>query len=278
MLSGTAAFEGESSIDRLHATLRTEPRDLGTLTDVPVALTRLVERCLEKDPAERMQSARDLVFSLDTITADDAAAGSAATRHGLGGEATVGIAPPAVRRRVVIGGLVAAGVIAATLVGWFALRGRSTPAMPPTPSARDARHGIAVLPFENLAAADQAYFAAGVTDEVTVQIAKMSALRVMSRAAVTRFKEPTSELAAMSRELGIGAVLTGSVRHADGRVRVAGTAARRAERRNAVERAVRRRHQERSRSAEHRRPACRAGAAGLAHPGRARANRAAADR
>ena len=221
MLSGTAAFEGESSIDRLHATLRTEPRDLGTLTDGPVALTRLVERCLEKDPAERMQSARDLVFSLDTITADDAAAGSAATRHGVDGEATVGIAPPAVRRRVVIGGLVAAGVIAATLVGWFALRGRSTPAMPPTPSARDARHGIAVLPFENLAAADQAYFAAGVTDEVTVQIAKMSALRVMSRAAVTRFKEPTSELAAMSRELGIGAVLTGSVRHADGRVRVA---------------------------------------------------------
>ena len=60
MLSGTRAFKGESSIDRLHATLRTEPRDLGTLTDVPVALTRLVERCLEKDPVERMQSARDL--------------------------------------------------------------------------------------------------------------------------------------------------------------------------------------------------------------------------
>ena len=48
----------------------------------------------------------------------------------------------------------------------------------------------------------------------------MSALRVMSRAAVARFKDPLSELAAMTRELGIGAVLTGSVRHADGRVRV----------------------------------------------------------
>ena len=69
----------------------------------PVALTRLVERCLEKDPAERMQSARDLVFALDTITADDAAAGSAATRR-PDGDATVAIAPPAVRRRVVIGG------------------------------------------------------------------------------------------------------------------------------------------------------------------------------
>jgi len=48
----------------------------------------------------------------------------------------------------------------------------------------------------------------------------MSALRLMSRAAVARFKDPLSELAAMTRELGIGAVLTGSVRHADGRVRV----------------------------------------------------------
>ena len=160
MLSGTPAFKGESSIDRLHATLRTEPRDLGTLTDVPVALTRLVERCLEKDPVERMQSARDLVFALDTIAVDDPAAGSASSRS-QNGEATAAAPPPAARRHVVIGSLVAAAVIAASLVGWFALRGRSTPAMPPTASARDARHGIAVLPFENLAAADQAYFAAG---------------------------------------------------------------------------------------------------------------------
>jgi serine/threonine-protein kinase len=80
--------------------------------------------------------------------------------------------------------------------------------------------GIAVLPFENLAAADQAYFAAGVTEEVTLQIAKISALRVMSRAAVARFRDPLAELPAMSRELGIGAVLTGSVRHANERVRV----------------------------------------------------------
>ena len=50
MLSGTRAFKGESSIDTLHATLRAEPRDLATLTDVPVAVSRLVERCLEKDP------------------------------------------------------------------------------------------------------------------------------------------------------------------------------------------------------------------------------------
>ena len=219
MVSGTRAFTGESSIDTLHATLRDEPRDLATLTNAPAALTRLVERCLEKDRAERMQSARDLVFALDTVTADDGAAGSAAGRRGAGDDTSVGAMPRASRRRSVIGWLVAAAAIAASLVAWIALRGGPA-GVSAAASARDVRHGIAVLPFENLAPEDQAYFAAGVTEEVTLQIAKMSAVRVMSRAAVARFKDPTSELAAMARELGIGAVLTGSVRHADNRVRI----------------------------------------------------------
>ena len=80
--------------------------------------------------------------------------------------------------------------------------------------------GIAVLPFENLGDADQAYFAAGVTEEVTLQLAKVSSLRVMSRAAVLRFKDPAAQLSDMARDLGIGAVLTGSVRHAGSQVRV----------------------------------------------------------
>ena len=223
MLSGTRAFKGESSIDTLHATLRSEPRDLATLTDVPVAVTRLVERCLEKDPAERLQSARDLVFALDTITTDDAAAGSTASRRSQATDAAVAAAPPTggtMRRRVFVAVVIAAGVIAVMVAGWFALRGRSTTPGSAAVAAAAAPRGIAVLPFENLAAPDQAYFAAGVTEEVTWQLAKMRALRVMSRAAVARFKEPLSELAAMTRELGVGAVLTGSVRHADGRVRV----------------------------------------------------------
>ena len=55
----------------------------------------------------------------------------------------------------------------------------------------NAPRGIAVLPFENLAGAEQAYFAAGLTEEVTLQIAKISALRVMSSNAVARFKDPS---------------------------------------------------------------------------------------
>jgi serine/threonine-protein kinase len=201
MLSGRRAFQGESSIDTMHATLRSEPRDLGTLTEVTTPLARIVERCLEKAPDARFQSASDLVFALESLTQMPA---TVASRKML----TLGAA---------LGAIVIVGVIAFVL-----LRDGTVSPAPPAPAsaAAAAPRGIAVLPFENLGNAEQGYFAAGVTEEVTLQIAKISAIRVMSRAAVARFKEGVAALPAMTRELGIGAVLTGSVRHAGDRVRV----------------------------------------------------------
>ena len=201
MLSRRRAFQGESAIDTMHAILRSEPRDLSTLAaDVPPPVVRIAERCLEKDPAARFQSASDLVFALDALAATPS--------------------QPAPRKLLALAAavLVVATLGAASLV---LLRNRVPESPPPAaPAAAAAPRGIAVLPFENLGSADQAYFAAGVTEEVTLQIAKISALRVMSRAAVARFKQGAVELPAMTRELGIGAVLTGSVRHAGERVRV----------------------------------------------------------
>lgn len=91
---------------------------------------------------------------------------------------------------------------------------------PPAAAAAPKPRGIAVLPFENLDTADQAYFAAGVTEEVTQQLSKIRALRVMSRNAVARFRGGAAELPAMTRELAIGAILTGTVRRAGDVVRI----------------------------------------------------------
>ena len=210
MLSGQRAFQGESAIDTLHATLRSEPRELNALSDVPTAIVRLVEHCLEKDRAERMQTARDLLFALDTMTHPG---------QEPPGPLTPPVNPQQIRRPrrrlALIAALGTVAVVGAS-VGWVALRDRpvSTSNVPSLP------RGIAVLPFDNLGGPDKAYFAAGVTEEVTLQIGKIGALRVMSRPAVARFQNPMAELPAMTRELGIGAVLAGSVRHANDRVRV----------------------------------------------------------
>ena len=68
MLSGQRAFRGATMADTLSAILKEEPPDLGTLRpELPEPLARLVHRCLEKDPDQRFQSAKDLTFSLESL-------------------------------------------------------------------------------------------------------------------------------------------------------------------------------------------------------------------
>jgi eukaryotic-like serine/threonine-protein kinase len=69
MLSGRRAFSGETPADTMSAILRSDPPDLiATGSRVPAAVDRIVRRCLEKQPAERFQSARDLGFALDAMS------------------------------------------------------------------------------------------------------------------------------------------------------------------------------------------------------------------
>ncbi len=69
MLSGKRAFHGDSSVDTMSAILKEDPPDLAeTNRNVSPALERIVRHCLEKNPAERFQSARDVAFNLEALT------------------------------------------------------------------------------------------------------------------------------------------------------------------------------------------------------------------
>ena len=69
MLTGRRAFEGATSADTLSAILNHEPPEItGPAESFPPALSRIVHRCLEKDPEERFQSARDLAFALEALS------------------------------------------------------------------------------------------------------------------------------------------------------------------------------------------------------------------
>ncbi len=75
MLAGRRAFRGDSAVETLNAILKEDPAELsasGRL--IPPALERVVRHCLEKRPDERFQSARDLVFDLEALSAWPAAA------------------------------------------------------------------------------------------------------------------------------------------------------------------------------------------------------------
>ena len=126
--------------------------------------------------------------------------------------------------RWIVAALIAA--VALLLAGRQWLDGREpAPAVVPTVPGADRSMGdvpaIAVLPFENYSPdSSDAYFAGGMTEEITNQLSRLSGLRVMSRTAVTRALEGSRPLAAVATELGVGSVLSGSVRKAGERVRI----------------------------------------------------------
>ncbi len=91
MISGKRAFQGDSPADTMSAILKEDPPELAEAArNVAPALERIVRHCLEKNPAQRFQSASDIGFSLEALTDI-----SSASRSG----AQVIAAPLAERRR-----------------------------------------------------------------------------------------------------------------------------------------------------------------------------------
>jgi Tol biopolymer transport system component len=80
LLAGRPPFSGETAAEMMTATLRTDPPELPAV--VPDAIQRIVRRCLEKNPEERFQSARDLAFALRQLTGSSSAAAPDAKRPG----------------------------------------------------------------------------------------------------------------------------------------------------------------------------------------------------
>jgi TolB-like protein/Tfp pilus assembly protein PilF len=80
---------------------------------------------------------------------------------------------------------------------------------------------IAVLPFANLSGdPDNAYFAAGIQDEIITRLAKIAQLKVVSCLSTQRFKSAPDDLPAIAEQLGVANVLQGSVQRSSNEVRV----------------------------------------------------------
>jgi len=98
-----------------------------------------------------------------------------------------------------------------------ALKTEAAPAALPLPD----KPSIVVLPFANMSNdPEQEYFSDGITEELTSALSKLSNLFVISRNTATTYKGKPVKVQEVSKELGVQYVLEGSVRKADGQVRI----------------------------------------------------------
>ncbi len=93
------------------------------------------------------------------------------------------------------------------------------PSAPASPEA--AIDSIAVLPFDNLSLdPENEYFSDGITEDIITQLMKIGDLRVTSRTSAMRYKDSDKSLQEIADGLQVGVILRGSVRRADGQVRI----------------------------------------------------------
>jgi len=201
MVTGKAPFARETGVQTLNAILESDPPPLtGLGMKVPPELERLISRCLEKSPAVRMQSARDLSFALGELLKRMLPVGTGGGRRFLAYSGA--------------GALVVALLVAIAL-GPLRARFLGTP----TPARIES---LAVLPLDNLSGDPaQDYFAEGITEALITDLGKIGSLRVIARPSVMKYKGTRSPLKAVARELRVQALVTGSVLRSGDRVRIA---------------------------------------------------------
>lgn len=205
LATGKRPFEKPSTAETLLAILREEPEPVASHDpSVPPHLGRILERCLAKDPQDRYDSTRDL------------------SREILGVDSS---APPlpagAAARTLWRAGAALAAVLAILVVVIYVSRIQERRDRIEGAAIEPGIQSIAVLPLENLSGdPEQEYFADGMTEALITELSRFSALRVVSRTSVMRYKDTLAPLPEIGRELSVDAVVEGSVLKADGRVRV----------------------------------------------------------
>jgi TolB-like protein len=196
MLTGHRPFGGSNTLETAAAILKEDPEPISTVSTRPASpLEGVVARCLEKRPEDRFSSAHDLSLTLGAV--DSVASGP------------VGVEKPARRWHWPV--IVVVAILA--LIGFLVLpfpQGES----PDEQASGDQPPRVVVLPFENLGAAEDEFFADGMTEEITARLASMEGLRVISRKSAVQYAGIDKSIQEMGRELDVGYVLEGTVRWA----------------------------------------------------------------
>lgn len=213
LLTGRPPFTGGTPQQVLAAHITEAPDSVTKRRPaISPALDAIILRCLAKHPADRFQSAQDLLAQLEPLATPSGGMTPSATRPmpaatAISTGATWGVIPR--------WAFAALGVVILGGGGYFAFRriadGRSTA----------GAQSVAVLPFENVGgdSANMA-FTDGIQGEILTDLTRVAALQVTSRSSVQEYRKTSKPVKQVGTELGVRTLLQGQVQRAGNQVHV----------------------------------------------------------
>jgi len=207
MATGKLPFRGESTAIIFDSILNRAPVPPVRLNpDLPAELERIIDKCLEKDSNLRYQHASEIRADLQRLKRDtDSERVTTSPKPG----ATRAIA----KRWKVIAAGAAALLLVAVAAAW---------SLWPHPVSTQQVRSIAVLPLKNLSGdPSQEYIAEGATEELIANLGQIHAFeKVISRTSTARYAGSPKSMPEIARELGVDAIVEGSIQRGGGRTRV----------------------------------------------------------
>ena len=215
MIAGKVPFEGDTalSIALKHKSEKPlDPKEFNA--QMPLELSQVILKCMEKDKEKRYQDAKELLSELSKIEE-----GITTAEREIPKRKSITLRAVKVtlkKRWMMIAALFAVVVVA----GMAILNSGIKRPMLPTEATL-----LVVLPFENLGPPGDEYFADGITEEITSRLAALHGLGVISRTSAKQYKKTDMTTQEIGEELGADYVLEGAVRwdrsaEGNGRVRV----------------------------------------------------------
>ena len=197
LIAGRLPFEGATTTETIQKITNSQPEPIARFNySAPPELERIVRKLLEKDPARRYQSARELFVDLKNLKRDSTS-----------GEVAKPARPKTSMRKTAFVGASLIGVVALVIAAMVLFKGSRTGS-----STVDAIDSIAVMPFVNVANDPETeYLSDGISESIINNLAGITTLRVIPRSTVFGYKGKDTALAQIASDLDVRAIVSGRV-------------------------------------------------------------------
>ncbi len=200
LLTEHLPFKGDHPAALAYSILNEEPAPMARYSEKATdGLQRIVSKALAKDKQERYQHIDELGADLRRERKNMEYARTPSSEN-----------LPPTKKKTSRNKILAAGIVAAALITAYLLIPKFIG--PDSKESDSGRKMLAVLPFENLGAPDDEYFADGITEEITARLANFQQLGVIARTSVLQYKKSSKSISEIGGELGVDYILEGTIR------------------------------------------------------------------